>query len=98
MPLNEMIYKRKSCRSFTNVPADWAMIETIKAFPMKPLYPEIKVHWDNIHVYCHRKGSRLDAGIALAHLYVANEETYRFFKAENVPAVSGYSYIGNVTL
>ena len=46
MTLNEMIYKRKSCRSFTNVPVDEAMIETIKAFPMKPLYPEIKVHWD----------------------------------------------------
>ena len=46
MTLNEMIYKRKSCRSFTNVPVDSAMIETIKAFPMKPLYPEIKVHWD----------------------------------------------------
>ncbi len=229
MTLNEMIYHRKSCRSFTNVPVDEAMIETIKAFPMKPLYPEIKVHWDivprnqvkcicpwttpqlitiysretdgwlenigflfqqmdlylqslglgvcwlgmgrmhpktttaiegmkfvimlafghpkgdqlrhelkgfkrktleqiadqadprleparlapsavnsqpwyfthegdNIHVYCNRKGSRLDAGIALAHLYVANEETFRFFKAETVPEVPGYSYIGSVTL
>ncbi len=229
MTLNEMIYKRKSCRSFTNVPVDEAMIETIKAFPMKPLYPEIKVHWDivlrnqvkcicpwttpqlitiyseeadgwlenigflfqqmdlylqslglgvcwlgmgrmnpktttvvegmqfvimlafghpkgdqlrhdlkdfkrraleqitdqadlrleparlapsavnsqpwyfthegdSIHVYCSRKGSRLDAGIALAHLHVANAETFRFFKTENPPAVPGYSYIGSVML
>ncbi len=229
MTLNEMIYKRKSCRSFTNVPVDEAMIETIKAFSMKPLYPEIKVHWDivprnqvkcicpwttpqlitiyseeidgwlenigflfqqmdlylqtlglgvcwlgmgrmnpktttvvegmkfvimlafghpkgdqlrqttrdfkrktleqiadqadprlesarlapsavnsqpwyfthegdNVHVYCNRKGSRLDTGIALAHLYVANRETFRFFKTEDVPAVPGYSYIGSVTL
>ena len=36
MTLHEMIYHRKSCRSFTNVPVDGAMIETIKAFPMKP--------------------------------------------------------------
>ena len=229
MTLNEMIYKRKSCRSFTGVPVDAAMIEKIKAFPRKPLYPDIKVHWDivprnqvkcicpwttpqlitiyseeaegylenigflfqqmdlylqtlglgvcwlgmgrmnpktttevegmkfvimlafghpkgdqlrhdlkgfkrksmeqisdkadarlevarlapsavnsqpwyfshegdTIHVYCSRKGSRLDAGIALAHLYVTNEETFRFFRAENVPAVPGYAYIGSVTL
>lgn len=46
MTLNDMIYHRKSCRSYTGVPVDSAMLETIKAFPMKPLYPEIKVHWD----------------------------------------------------
>ena len=46
MTLNEMIFKRKSCRSFMNIPVDAATIETIKAFPMKPLYPEIKVQWD----------------------------------------------------
>ncbi|MBE6959631.1 MAG: nitroreductase [Ruminococcaceae bacterium] len=229
MTLNEMIYKRKSCRSFTGIPVDEATIENIKAFSMKPLYPEIKVHWDivsrnqvkcicpwttpqlitiyseetdgwlenvgflfqqmdlylqsiglgvcwlgmgrmnpktvhktegmqfvimmafghpkgdqlryelkgfkrrtpeqiadqvdpgleparlapsavnsqpwyfthegdNIHVYCSKKGNRLDAGIALAHLYVANGETFRFFKAENSPTVLGYIYIGSVML
>ena len=46
MTLKEMIFTRKSCRSFTNIPVDAATIETIKAFPMKPLYPEIKFHWD----------------------------------------------------
>ena len=46
MTLNEMIYHRKSCRSFTGVPVDSATIETIKAFPLKPLYPEIKVRMD----------------------------------------------------
>ena len=53
---------------------------------------------DTIHVHCSKKGSKLDAGIALAHLYVANEETFRFFKAENVPEETGYHYIGSVTL
>lgn len=53
---------------------------------------------DAIHVHCSKKGSRLDAGIALAHLYVANAETFRFFKAEAVPAVPGCHYIGSVTL
>ena len=229
MTLKEMVYKRKSCRSFTNVPVDAATIETIKAFPMKPLYPEIKVHWDiasrdkvkcicpwttpqlltiyseeaegylenigflfqqmdlylqtlglgvcwlgmgrmnpktttavegmkfvimlafgypkgdqlrhdlkgfkrkpmdqitdkpdprleparlapsavnsqpwffahegdTIHVWCSKKGSRLDAGIALAHLYVSNEDTFRFFKADQAADLPGYAYIGSVTL
>ncbi len=234
MTLNEMIYHRKSCRSFTNVPVDAAMIETVKAFSMKPLYPEIKVRWDIVprnQVKCicpwttpqliavyseetdgwlenvgflfqqmdlylqslglgvcwlgmgrlhpktapkaegmqfaimlafgHPKGeqirrdvkdfnrktldqiadrldprleparlapsavnsqpwyfthegdtlhayripnarldymNRIDMGIALAHLYVANGEAFRFFRAENAPALPGYSYIGSITL
>lgn len=233
MTLNEMIYRRKSCRSFTNVSVDTATLETIKAFPMMPLHPKIKVHWDivsrnqvrcicpwttpqliavysekadgwlenigflfqqmdlflqslglgacwlgmgrmnpktapqvegmrfvimlafgypngnplrhdlksfkrktleqiadqadprleparlapsainsqpwyfthegdNIHVYCIRNGrvgymNRIDMGIALSHLYVANRETFRFFKVENAPVVPGYDYIGSIT-
>ena len=53
---------------------------------------------DVIHVHCSKKGSRLDAGIALAHLYVANMENFRFFKAVNPQEVSGYGYIGSCTL
>jgi len=229
MTLNEMIYRRKSCRSFTGVPVDAATIKAIKAFPMKALYPEIKVHWDivsrnqvkcicpwttpqvitvyseekegylenigflfqqmdlylqtlglgacwlgmgrmnprtanavdgmefvimlafgypkgdplrhdlksfkrkpieqitdtpdarleparlapsavnaqpwyfthegcTIHIYWTKKGYRLDIGIALAHLYIANEDRFRFFKAEHILALPGYSYIGSVTL
>jgi len=229
MTLHEMIFKRKSCRSFTGVPVDPETLESIKAFSMKPLYPDIKVHWEivprnqvkcicpwttpqliaiyseevegylenigflfqqmdlylqtlglgvcwlgmgrmnpkttttvagmkfvimlafghpkgdqlrkttldfkrrsmeqiadkadprlevarlapsavnsqpwyfthegnTIHVHCSKKGSKLDAGIALAHLYVANGETFRFFQVENGPAVAGYGYIGSVVL
>ena len=228
MTLNEMIYHRKSCRSFTGKPVEAEMIEEILSFDLRPLYPEIKVHWnivprnqvkcicpwttpqlitiyseeaegypenigflfqqmdlylqtmglgvcwlgmgrmnpkttsevegmkfvimlafgypkgdqlrhdlksfkrkpmdqitdkpdaileparlapsavnsqpwffshegDTIHVYCSKKGSRLDAGIALAHLYVANEETFRFFKADQTADLPGYAYIGSVT-
>ena len=229
MTLHEMIFKRKSCRSFTNVPVDAATIETIKAFSMKPLYPEINVRMDivsrdkvkcicpwttpqlitiyseeaegysenigflfqqmdlylqtlglgvcwlgmgrmnpktttavagmkfvimlafgypkgdqlrhdlkgfkrrpmeqitdkpdprleparlapsavnsqpwyfthegeAIHVWCSKKGNRLDAGIALAHLYVSNGGRFRFFKAAHVTCLPGYTYIGSVTL
>lgn len=233
MTLNEMIYKRKSCRSFTGVSVDAAILEDIKAFPMKPLFPQIKVHWEvvcrdqvkcicpwttpqliavyseetdgwlenvgfmfqqmdlylqslglgacwlgmgrmnpktapqvdgmhfaimlafgypkaeqlrqdikeykrktlgqiadyedpgleparlapsavnsqpwyfthegsMIHVYRIRNASlgymnRIDMGIALAHLYVANEQTFRFFNAENVPTLAGHAYVGSVT-
>ena len=229
MTLNEMIYHRKSCRSFTNVPVDAATIKSIKAFPMKPLYPDIKVYWDivprnqvkcicpwttpqlitiyseeaegylenigflfqqmdlylqtlglgvcwlgmgrmhpktatavegmkfvimlafghpkgdqlrhdgkgfkrksmeqitdkpdprleparlapsavnsqpwffahagnTIHVWCSKKGSRLDAGIALAHLYVANADTFHFFQADHVAVFPGYGYIGSCNI
>ena len=53
---------------------------------------------DAIHVYCSKKGSRLDAGIALAHLFVSNEKKFRFFKSENVSDIPGYGYIGSVNL
>ncbi len=52
---------------------------------------------DVIHVYCSKKGSPLDIGIALAHLYVSNEESFRFFRAE-AAQVTGYDYMGSVTL
>ena len=46
MTLNEMIYRRKSCRSFLGQPVDSETIEKILSFEMKPLYPEIKVRMD----------------------------------------------------
>ena len=229
MTLNEMIYKRKSCRSFTETAVDAATIETIKAFPLKALYPDIKVHWDivsrdkvkcicpwttpqlitiysqktegylenigflfqqmdlylqtlglgvcwlgmgrmnpktttevegmrfvimlafgypkgnqlrhdlkrfkrkpmeqitdcpdprlepaqlapsavnsqpwyfthegdTIHVWCSKKGSPLNAGIALAHLYVGSEAAFRFFKANSITDLPGYDYIGSCTI
>ena len=229
MTLNEMIFHRKSCRSFTGKPVDAEMMERILSFEPKPLYPEIKVRMDivsrdkvkcicpwttpqliivcseeadgclenigflfqqmdlylqtlglgvcwlgmgrmnprttspvegmkfvimlafghprgdqlrhdgrgfkrkpleqitdkpdprleparlapsavnsqpwyfthkgeTIHVYCAKKGSRLDIGIALAHLYVASEETFRFFNTDHITGLPGYSYIGSVNL
>lgn len=53
---------------------------------------------DTLHAYCSKKGGRLDAGIALAHLFVANEEHFAFFKAEKVAQVAGYDYIASFTL
>ena len=46
MTMYEMIFKRKSCRSFTGEPVDAQMIEKILSFEPKPLYPQIKVRMD----------------------------------------------------
>ena len=36
-----MIEKRRSCRSYTDVPVTEELLEKIRSFEMKPLYPEI---------------------------------------------------------
>lgn len=238
MNLNKMIDTRRSCRSFTGIPVADDLLEKIKGLDMKPLYPEIKVHWQIVpreqvkcmcpwttpqlitvysekkdgylenagflfqqmdlylqsiglgvcwlgmgrldprsapevegmefvimlafghpkgdflrkdagefkrkalaeisdredprleparlapssvnsqpwyfahedgvlHVYCAQKGilksalsemNRIDMGIALAHLYVANPGDFRFFRTDKAMKRKGYGYIGSVTL
>ena len=46
MTLKEMIFHRKSCRSFTGKPVEPEMMEQILSFEPKPLYPETKVRMD----------------------------------------------------
>ena len=53
---------------------------------------------ETLHIYCNKRGSKLDAGIALAHLFVANEETFRFFQTETAPELPGHGYIGSFTI
>ena len=62
---------------------------------------------DAIHAYMATDGlrrhtmigtmNRIDMGIALAHMYVANEDRFRFFCAD-VQKKDGYQYIGSFTL
>lgn len=42
--------------------------------------------------------NRIDMGIALAHMYVANEDTFRFFRSEMPVQLKGYDYTGSFTL
>lgn len=63
------------------------------------------VHGDNvIHTYCSERFFRkqflgdmnkMDVGIALAHLYEENKDTFRFFAAENAPEIKSHLYIGS---
>ena len=98
MTLKEMIIKRKSMEQITDKPDSRLEVARLapSAVNSQPWY--FTHDGDTIHVYCNRKGSRLDAGIALAHLFVANAESFRFFRAENAPDLPGYTYIGSVTL
>lgn len=57
-----------------------------------------------VHTYCmskylmHKvlgKMNKIDIGIALAHIYLENTETFKFFKLSDVPGVKGCYYIGS---
>lgn len=64
------------------------------------------VHEDEtIHVYCALRGlvsktalgdmNRIDIGIALAHLFVSNPDSFRFFRQQSAPEVKHYRYLGS---
>ena len=62
---------------------------------------------DTIHAYRSEAGllrhktlgsmNRIDMGIALAHMYVTNPDTFQFFSTV-APELKGYRYTGSVTL
>ena len=91
-------FKRKSMEQITDRPDP--KLEPARLAPSavnsQPWY--FTHDGDTIHVHCNKKGSRLDAGIALAHLYVANKERFRFVKTEPTTNLPGYCDIGSVTL
>ena len=62
---------------------------------------------DGIHAYCALSGlikkkpgdmNLIDMGIALAHLYLANPATFRFFKAKKPADIKNYCYIGSFSI
>ena len=91
-------FKRKSMERIADIPDE--KLEPARLAPSAVnSQPWFFTHaGDTIHVWCSKKGTPLDAGIALAHLYVSNEETFRFFKADHITNLPGYVYIGSVTL
>lgn len=60
---------------------------------------------DIIHAYCSKRGffkaktlgnmNRIDMGITLAHMYIANPETFEFFKADSAKPIKDCEYIGS---
>lgn len=63
---------------------------------------------DIIHAFCCEAGflrhkllgsmNRIDMGIALAHLYLENEDTFRFFSTEPKDIPKGHRYTGSLSI
>ena len=63
---------------------------------------------DTIHAFCCEAGflrhkllgnmNRIDMGIALVHLYLESQDTFRFFTEEPKEIPKGYRYTGSITL
>ncbi|WP_407412941.1 nitroreductase family protein [Methanobrevibacter sp.] len=45
-----------------------------------------------------KKWNPIDVGIALAHMYVANEKTFEFYRKSDFEEIKGYTYIGSIKI
>ena len=45
-----------------------------------------------------KKWNPIDVGIALAHLFVANEDSFEFFIKSEVEKIKGYTYLGSIKI
>ena len=45
-----------------------------------------------------KKLNRIDMGIALAHMYVANEKTFEFYQKRDFEKIKGYTYTGSIKI
>lgn len=101
------IIRRKTLRQIADQPDD--RLEPARLAPSsinsQPWY--FTHNGSGFHVYCLRQGllknkglgamNRIDIGICLAHLFVANPKRFRFFRTD-APPVKGCGYIGSVKL
>lgn len=101
-------FKRKSLKDISDIEDD--RLEPARLAPSsinsQPWYFTHKN--DKVRAYCALSGvfkkktpsdmNLIDMGIALAHMYVANMDTFRFTKEENVPAIKGRCYIGSFVI
>lgn len=98
-------FKRKSLAEISDKPD--AALEPARLAPSsvnsQPWY--FTHEGDTVHLYCVQQGilmkkqpsrlNRMDVGIALAHLYVVDQNRFQFFKVDAPAPVKGYSYIGS---
>ena len=45
-----------------------------------------------------KKWNPIDVGIALAHMYVANRDSFEFFKRSDFENIKGYTYVGSIKI
>lgn len=101
-------FKRKSMAEITDMPDD--RLEVVRIAPSATnSQPWFITHdADTLHVYREKLGgikqrtlgkmNPIDIGIALAHLYVTNPDTFRFWRADTPPEKDGFLYMGSVCL
>ena len=61
----------------------------------------VRVYWDQKGLQTRaifEYFNPIDIGICLAHLYLTNPETFRFFKEESTDEIPGHVYMGSFTL
>lgn len=100
-------FQRKPLSQITDTPDD--RLEPARLAPSSTnSQPWFFTHQDEtIHVYQNESGllrhkmlgrmNQIDIGIALAHLYVSNPATFRFFQTQ-APELEKHRYCGTVTL
>jgi len=105
---NPSQFKRKTMEDISDIPDD--RLEPARLAPSSTnSQPWYFVHdGDVIHAYRNAAGERrhkmlgymnkIDMGIALSHLYVANAERFHFVRDESAPAREGLDHIGSVRL
>lgn len=100
-------FKRHSLSEISDVPDE--KLEPARLAPSSiNSQPWYFIHEDNvIHTYCAKKGlfskvlvdmNKIDIGICLAHMYVANRETFSFFKVGDAKELKDYEYMGSFTV
>lgn len=101
-------FKRKALAEIADIPDE--RLEVVRIAPSatnsQPWY--FTHDGDTLHVWREELGiikqrtlgrmNVVDIGIALAHLYVANRESFRFERLTNPPTKDGYIYMGSVKL
>ncbi len=100
-------FKRRALTEISDVPDE--KLEPARLAPSsvnsQPWY--FTHEGETIHTYCAKQGifskilgdmNRIDIGICLAHMYVANSETFCFFKADNPKEIKDYAYMGSFTI
>lgn len=101
-------FQRKALSDISDLPD--ARLEPARLAPSSTnSQPWYFIHeGDTVHAYCSEQGllrhralgtmNRIDMGIALAHLYVSNEDTFRFFQIDDPIQLKGCHYTGSFTL
>lgn len=101
-------FKRKAAKEMTDQPDE--RLEVLRLAPSATnSQPWFVTHeGDMLHIWREELGlikqrtlgrmNKIDMGIGLCHLYVANPTTFRFWREENPPTLKGQIYIGSISL